>query len=394
MTLSTRSVRVLALDDDPDDLAILRHHLRGIHGLDVKLSAFSEVGDAVAELQNQAFDVVLLDYQLGARTGIDVFHELQLMAYDSPVILMTDQGNEELAVLSLHSGMADYMPKSAIGSKSLRRAIVNAIEKHELRKSLVRYRKDLEGAVDDLRRRNEEIQSFYHTLSHELKTPLTAAREFVAIVLDGLQGELNGDQAKSLRTAKSCCDQMVLLMNDILDATRLETGKLSLQAKPTSLGKVVEQAVSQCNSAATDGEISVVFDVEDGLEAAHIDPQRILQVITNLLNNALKYSPRGGQVSVSCRAKAGDPDVQEVLVQDWGRGIPSDRVDRIFDRLYQASEDDATVRGGLGLGLNLCRELVRLHGGDIVVESTFGEGSTFTFTVPAASKANTRETCS
>lgn len=382
MSTVPTTLSVLALDDDSDDLAILQHHLRGIASFRVDLVAHNTPAQAVASARARAFDVVLLDYQLGPCTGIDVFHSIQLAGIDVPTILITDQGDEELAVTALHAGLSDYLPKSSLSPRSLGAAIGNAIEKHRLRAALVTYRKELERNVAELKARNQECESFYHTLSHELKTPLTAAREFVAIVLDGLHGAINDDQRNALVRVRSCCDHLAMLMNDILDSSRLDTGKLSLQRRRISFAGIIRQSLSLCSAFATESGVTLEASLAAGLGDVDVDPQRIQQVLTNLVNNAIKYSSKGARVLVTASRSPGDAELLTVSVQDWGSGIPREKQDRVFDRLFQAHEDDATVRGGLGLGLHLCRELVQLHGGQISVVSEPDAGSTFTFTIP------------
>jgi len=244
-----------------------------------------------------------------------------------------------------------------------------------------RIQSQIERTNLDLRRKNEEVQNFYHTLSHELKTPLTSAREFISIVMDGLAGGLNPTQREYLGIAKESCNQLRVCINDLLDATRLETGKLSIELKPASLGVAVQRVVTALTPAASGKGIELSCEIEPDLPKVDIDESRITQVVTNLLNNALKFTETGGRIEVVVAASAED-DFLEVSVSDTGRGIPREQMDRIFDRLYQIKSGDATTEQGVGLGLYICRELVRLHGGDIRVESAVGVGSTFTFTVP------------
>lgn len=371
---------IVAIDDDPDDLLLLKHHLKRFGG-PVQVSAFLDPDEALCEVQVRDVDVILVDHHLGTRTGLDLLAELNLAAPNTPVILVTDCGDEETAASAMRAGFSDYLPKQALSSKSLKRSITNAIEKMHLRRSLGEYRSNLERSVKDLNARNAEIQSFYHSLSHEIKTPLTAAREFVAIVLDGLQGPLDPRQRESLQTAKDACDQMAVLLNDLLDACRLETGKLALHRAPTDIRALVDRTVVHFAAAAKAKGIALTRSSGEEVPSAFADEGRMLQVLQNLVGNALKFTEAGGAVHIDVGVAAGQQAL-EISVCDTGRGIERDQLVRIFDRLYQASEEDA-LKGGLGLGLNLCRELVRLHGGEISVVSKRGEGSTFTFLVPA-----------
>jgi PAS domain S-box-containing protein len=231
---------------------------------------------------------------------------------------------------------------------------------------------------------NTEIQSFYHTLSHELKTPLTSAREFVSIVMDGLAGPLNETQLEYLGIAKESCDQLRLYINDMLDVTRLETGKLTLDFQAGPLTPQVEAVVKMLTPAATGKGVSLSCDSQPDLPAVSFDKHRIVQLLTNLITNAIKFTPAGGQIRVSVSEAPADPECLQVAVHDTGRGIPKGQLDLIFSRLYQAHRDDAMAEAcrGLGLGLYICQELVQLHGGRISVESELGQGSTFTFTIP------------
>jgi len=247
-----------------------------------------------------------------------------------------------------------------------------------------RMQTELEQSNRDLQRRNHEVQTFYHTLSHELKTPLTSAREFVSIVIDGLAGPLSETQLEYLGIAKDSCDQLRLYVNDLLDVTRLETGKLSLDFQAVPLAALVERVVEMLAPAAAGKGVSLSCDSQPDLPAVPIDKQRILQVLTNLTTNAIKFTPAGGQIRLSLSEAPSDPECLRVAVRDTGRGIPKDQLDLIFSRLYQVNEGgrSAESRSGLGLGLYICQELVQLHGGRISVESELGQGSTFTFTIP------------
>jgi PAS domain S-box-containing protein len=236
----------------------------------------------------------------------------------------------------------------------------------------------------DLQRRNQEVQAFYHTLSHELKTPLTSAREFVAIVMDGLAGPLTETQLEYLGIAKESCDQLRLYINDLLDVTRLETGKMSIEFQALSLAALVKRVVAMLAPAAAGKGISLSCDCQPDLPAIRLDQQRIQQVLTNLTTNALKFTPAGGQIRVSVSESPASPECLQVAVRDTGRGMPKDQLDLIFNRLYQLNDDNSSAKAtrGLGLGLYICQELVQLHGGRIWVESEPGQGSTFTFTIP------------
>ena len=242
----------------------------------------------------------------------------------------------------------------------------------------------LKASFKEIGELNTNIRNFYHTLSHELKTPLTSAREFISIVIDGLAGPLNETQLEYLGVAKESCDQLRLYINDLLDVTRLETGKMRIEFHTLPLVALVERVVEMLAPAAAGKGVSLICDCQPDLPAVPIDRQRILQVLTNLTTNAIKFTPAGGHIRLILSEAPADPECLQVNVCDTGRGIPEDQLDMIFNRRYQANHNDqsADSQSGLGLGLYICQELVDLHGGRIWVESEIGKGSTFSFVVP------------
>jgi PAS domain S-box-containing protein len=229
--------------------------------------------------------------------------------------------------------------------------------------------------------KHEELQSFYHTVSHEVKTPLTSAREFVSLVLEGLAGPINETQKEYLGIAQESCDQMRTCINDMLDVTRVETGKMSVELKRSCLGELVQRVVTRLKPAAERKQTKLSLVLRPAIPHILMDETRIAQVLSNLLNNALKFTPAGGHISVEVKL-ANPAGHVEIAIADTGCGIPVDHLHRIFDRLYQVRQDNASSCMGLGLGLFICQELVRLHHGDIRVESQVGRGSTFTVTLP------------
>lgn len=244
----------------------------------------------------------------------------------------------------------------------------------------------LTEAHQHLQHKHEELQSFYHTVSHEVKTPLTSAREFVSLVMEGLAGPVTDTQKEYLSIAQESCDQMHTCINDMLDVTRLETGKMNIEFRTSSLADLTRRIVTRQMSAAERKGVHLNCTIKPGVGDILMDETRIAQVIGNLLNNALKFTSEGGLVSVVVEPLATLADHVRITVSDTGCGIHKKHLARIFDRLYQVRDGDASSRMGLGLGLYICHELVRLHNGSICVESVIGQGSTFYVTLPVSPK--------
>ncbi|HSM69428.1 MAG TPA: ATP-binding protein, partial [Xanthomonadales bacterium] len=217
--------------------------------------------------------------------------------------------------------------------------------------------RELRDSNRELRRKSEEIQYFYHTLSHELKTPLTSVSEFIAIVAEGLAGELNPSQAEYLEIARQNCSYLATYINDLLDASRLETGKMSLHLKPESPVGLIRQVITTMQPEAT--RKNIILREEFGADQAEvvIDKCRIVQVLTNLYNNALKFTPEGGTVVARIRRDRQRPECFEISVTDTGCGIAEQQIGLLFQRYYQTDQPNSGNPQGVGLGLYLCREL-------------------------------------
>jgi PAS domain S-box-containing protein len=267
--------------------------------------------------------------------------------------------------------------------------IRNITERKRAEEQMRGMQTELEQTNRDLLRRSEEIQYFYHTLAHELKTPLTSAREFVSIVIDGLAGELNSTQLNYLRTAKESCNELAIYINDLLDASRLDTGKVHMELKAASLAAIIRRAMAMLEPVAAGKNIRLSEELDTHLMDVMVDESRIMQILTNLLNNALKFTPEGGEIIVKLGADPKTSECVQISVVDTGCGIPKDQIDNLFHRFYQIKKDDTSPEKGVGLGLYLCRELVLLHGGNIWVKSVLGKGSTFSFTIPKHSDRTT-----
>ncbi len=382
--MDQQRLSVLAIDDNPDDLELLRRLLGRVLHWDLVFEGHEASGPAIEWLQSGEGrpDVVLLDYVLGEETGQEAMLRLIQAGYEGPIIIMTGHGDEELAVEVIRGGASDYIPKSVLSARVLERAISYSVTKYRLGEKVETQRRELQASYRELRRKSAEIQQMYHTLCHELKTPLTSMHQFLSLTLDGLAGPVTEDQKEFLTLALESCGQMTVHVNDLVDVARIETGKFALSPTDVDLGDVVHKLESALRPLAEEKGVRLTHEVVADLPPVRADETRLVQVVTNLVNNAIKFTRRGGEVTAIAGPDRDRPGWVRVAVRDTGRGISEENLGRIFDRLYQSRETDWSTVGGLGLGLHLCREIVRLHGGVIRVESEVGKGSTFWFSVP------------
>jgi PAS domain S-box-containing protein len=220
---------------------------------------------------------------------------------------------------------------------------------------------------------------FVSVVGHELRTPLTAIRGSLGLIAGGVFGELPGESRRMLEIAISNTDRLVRLINDILDIERIEAGKIAMAREMCDAARIMRQAEELMAPAASSAGVSLQVAPESARIWA--DPDRVLQALTNLIGNAVKFSPEGGTVAVDARGSDGE---LLISVRDEGRGIPADQLERIFDRFAQVDASDSREKGGTGLGLAISRTIVHRHGGRIWAESRPGEGATFTIALPLA----------
>jgi PAS domain S-box-containing protein len=236
------------------------------------------------------------------------------------------------------------------------------------------------GADITKRQEIDRLKSeFVSTVSHELRTPLTAIRGSLGLLAAGVYNKKPEKHQQMLTVAAEQTDRLVRLVNDILDLQRLESDKVELVREVCDAADLVHQAVAAIQTSADAEQIKLLVAVES--MAVWAFPDAILQTLTNLLGNAIKFSEPGGTIWLE--AKAEDDQVL-FSVRDRGRGIPSDRLEAIFERFHQVDASDSRQKGGTGLGLAICRHIVEQHNGRTWAESVLGEGSTFYFTLPAS----------
>jgi PAS domain S-box-containing protein len=242
--------------------------------------------------------------------------------------------------------------------------------------------------LDKARQERARLQEqFLSHVSHELRTPLTAIYFFVTNLLDGVVGDLTADQREHLQLALDNVKQLKDMVSDLLDITRVDTHKLTVESRHTSPLKLFADVLCTCRTNAAAKNITLRSDVAPGLPFIWADPARSRQILTNLIDNAIKFTPEGGVITLGGERYAEDDHYLRISVSDTGCGINPDNLELIFDRLAQIKGGTEASRSGLGLGLFIARELAARHGGRIWVESKVGEGSTFFFTLPVFSLA-------
>ena len=246
-------------------------------------------------------------------------------------------------------------------------------------KDLKGLSQELQNRVRDLEHANKAKDEFLSVVSHELRTPLTSLNGFLAVVLEEEAGPLTAEQRKFLKIAKSASDRLNFLIGDLLDISRIESGRLQLEMDVCPIYDVLRACYETLAPSANAKGLRIEFEASPFLPTVWGDRNRLYQVVDALVSNAIKFTEPGGTVRVTAADKA---DAVQVDVIDTGPGLTPEEQKRVFDKFYQVDSSNRRASGGAGLGLSIAQGIVAMHGGRLWVESQKGKGSRFVLFVP------------
>ncbi len=389
--------RLLLLDDDPGILRLQRRRLEEA-GYHVTTAQTAE--EAREYLRTQPYALLVLDYRLAAgQSGLEFYQQLRAEGSEVPAVLVTAFSDESKLIEALRTGMRDVIPKSgeyldylpqAVGRvmaqiEAERQAVENAALRRSeerlraLNAELARRERQLREQAGQLAEANRSKDVFLATLAHELRNPLAPIRYALALLDD-----LTPAQIRARDVIERQLTHLVRLVDDLLDVSRITRDKIQVRPERIKLASIVLAAVESVRPDidAAAHRLTVVNPIPDvWLEA---DPARLTQVFTNLLNNAAKYTPRGGRITFSAAVENGEA---VLTVTDSGIGIAPEHLPHLFDMFYQAPDTRDQAPGGLGIGLMLVKRLAEMHGGRVEVHSPgVGQGAEFTVRVPIAAE--------
>jgi signal transduction histidine kinase len=259
---------------------------------------------------------------------------------------------------------------------------VIAIENVGLFQEIQEKSYELETANETLKELDRLKSDFVSNVSHELRTPLTAIKGAVDLLLREVPGRLNESQTHYLTRLRSNTQHLAGLINDLLDLSKIEDGKIELDAGRVSLGGLVHEVMESVKPMAAEKPVLIEVNVPEPSVLVWADRDKVTQVLMKLIGNAIKFTPPQGKVTVS--SSKNGTEWAQISVNDSGPGISADECQKIFQKFYQVSENGGSKPKGTGLGLAISKALVELHGGKIWVESEPGHGSTFSFTLPVS----------
>jgi signal transduction histidine kinase len=380
--------KILIVDDSQADRELFREILLSSN-VPYEITMADSGRMALAEVDKDAPDLILLDIKMADLDGFQTLRELNNKENPVPVILISSFTGENDRLRGLELGATDFINKPIISEEvKARVAVQMRIKKilddaqwvaQKTNKGIKLLYKDLEKKNDELKELDQLKSDFISMVSHELRTPLAIIRQGVSLLQRKIVGDVNEKQLELLGDVVENIDRLVKIINDLLDISKLEARKLTLERSAVDSLALIRAIVALFQMKAQAKGIALLTDLPDALPPMDADEDRIIQVLTNLLANAIKFTPEQGRVTVSAKEKG---DFLEVAVSDTGVGIAQENLSKLFDKFQQFGRKSGPGEQGTGLGLAICKEIVRLHGGEICAESVMDKGSTFYFTIP------------
>ena len=378
------AIRVLLIDDDRDDYFLTRELLDDISGSRFHLDWTADPAAGVDAICGHDHDVFLVDYYLGAKTGVELLKESKERGCSGPVILLTGRDHSRMDREALDAGADDYLVKAELTPSLLERSMRFAIAQFraaaELERKVKERTEELDRANAALKEADRRKDIFLATLAHELRNPLSPLRNSLEII------RLAGDAGDAVRRQRERMERqvamLVRLVEDLLDVSRFANDKLRLVVETLDLREVLDAAVDGCREAVDHAGLTLTVDVPNERLSVRGDRVRLTQVFGNLLNNAAKFTEPGGTITIDAMAIDGWIHARVI---DTGIGITADAMPRLFELFSQAAKALSRSPTGLGIGLSLARNLLEMQGGTITAHSDGpGTGATFTVRLPWA----------
>jgi signal transduction histidine kinase len=390
-TKSESNGRVLVVDDVPANARLLSGILK-IAGYEVE--AAYDGASALARLADSALpapDVILLDIMMPGMDGFEVCRLVKNAPETAniQIVMVTALNESSDRVQALEAGADDFLNKPVDNLEVVARV-----------KSLVRIKRQrdaLEDAYQELRRAESLRDNLTMMVVHDLRTPLTSMIGPLEMLFTDQLGPLNGTQRDIIRVCRRASHRLLALVNELLDVSKLESGEMVLDRENIRVDDLMAQTIEHTELLNQDRTTNLERRIEDGLPILCIDDDLVVRVLLNLLSNAFKHTPSGGEVAIEIRrGHLGEGMIDEeetkssssgeaaivFSVSDTGMGIPVEAQQEIFDKWRQVEARKADRRNSTGLGLTFCKLAVEAHGGRIWVESQPGQGSTFSFSLP------------
>lgn len=381
--MENKAIKVLIVDFKQDNILKIKEEFSAMPDISYDISWLQVDESILKKVDEEKFDVILLSYELPGMNGLEILTGLQYKELSGPVIMLADAVNEEFAPQAMRDGAYDYVIREKGFEKGLAVIIHNALnafhalkERERLQKEIAAKKSELEAANRKLQQLDKIKSDFVSNVAHEFRTPLTIIKGNVDLVNKGGLGSVAPAQKEMLDSAINIVNRLSRLVNDLLDISKMESGKMELKKEPLDINAIIEENLAIFDKAIKDKKQRLQKELAKDIPMVNADRDKIMQVFVNLLSNAMKYTREAGQISIKTVSLE-----KEIMVEvtDTGEGVAPDNLDKIFDKFTRVT---AEKKEGTGLGLPIVKDIVSLHNGRIWVKSELGKGSQFYFTLP------------
>lgn len=364
-----KPIRVLLVDDDEEDYLIIRSLMAKIHATPFSLEWIDDGDEAAVIINQEEHDIYLIDYRLGAVDGLELLGRFDLIRRPEPFIILTGAGDERVEQKAMRMGVADYLVKGTLDSELLSRV---------LRYSLQRKTSEARR-IEELMEINRSKDEFIALASHQLRTPATAVKQYIGMILEGYAGDVTAEQERFLKSAYESNERQIQVVNDILRVAKLDLKKIILKKQNVNLVDLMQSIISDLKSHFNGRHQQVKLNKESDTIFAPADTEYIRMALSNIVDNASKYTPEGKRICISVLDHESNV---EIRVRDEGVGITEQDLDKLFKKFSRIDNPLSVKVGGTGLGLYWSKEIIELHGGSIEVVSVIKKGTTFTIRLP------------
>jgi signal transduction histidine kinase len=369
-------LRILLVEDNPGDARLCRELLRDGFSAPFELEHAPTLAAGVATLEKALADVALLDLSLPDAHGLASVREIAGRFPRLPIVVMSGLADESASLEALQTGAQDYLVKGQGDGALVSRAIRYAIERKRIELQLVEAKEKAELA-------SRAKSQFLANMSHELRTPLNAIIGFSEVLASDLAAA-ERNRVEYARDIHSSGAHLLQIINEILDLSKIEAGKLELELEPVSVGGVVAACCRLVAERAAEAGLTIDVAAALDLPTLKADEHKLKQVVLNLLSNAVKFTPSGGSISIRAAVEG---EALVIAVSDTGIGIAEGDIPKALAPFIQLDSTLARRYPGTGLGLSLSKSLVELHGGEFRLDSALGQGTTVTLRFPLATAA-------
>jgi signal transduction histidine kinase len=366
---NTAPIKVLLVDDDEEDYLIIKNVFSRIPDSPFVLSWSPSYDEAKRHIEHRNFDLYLIDYRLGAYSGLDLLRFAEPEKRLEPFILLTGVGDRDVEKKSMQLAAADYLVKGAFGPELLSRTLLYSLGRKRIEQQRLEHLMELSRTKDE----------FISLASHQLRTPATAVKQFIGMLLQGFIGDMPEKQREILQKAYDSNERQLRIVSDLLKVAQVDAGKVNLKFSPTDVIELVKDVMKDLEVIYKERQQTLLFNTSMKKLIVNIDQERIHMVLENIIDNASKYSEKNTSVTISIKE---DAKTFTINIKDQGVGIEPEHHGQLFEKFSRIHNPLSTQVGGTGLGLYWAHKIVYLHDGSIEVESKAGKGTQFSVRLP------------